>query len=238
MYGRAFALLVRYPKVLVGPLVCCVVADLVLVFAPAINAGQIGDTIATVVYRYISLVIVSFGLAFALIGADQAWRGFDRSLTDCAHVFRRRARYIFFTAIGVNFIVFIATQLGTLFGPFAELVSAVLTFAALFFLAYAYAAAAIDGVPAATALEVSIESAWDNRPQTAPLALLSLVILVYGAPLIERILEPALTSGLFTNAVIPSLVIVTIVSAFNTYLAFVIARTYADLAKPHPLVKG
>jgi hypothetical protein len=61
---------------------------------------------------------------------------------------------------------------------------------------------------------------------------------VYGAPLIERILEPALTSGLFTNAVIPSLVIVTIVSAFNTYLAFVIAKTYADLAKPHPLVKG
>jgi hypothetical protein len=234
-YRSAFALLVRYPKVLLGPFVAGIVADLLLVFAPAVYAGRIGDALAALAYRFISLLIVSFGLSFALIGADQAWRGFNRSIGDCAFVFGRRLRFIFFTALGANFMVFVASQLGDLFGPLAGIVSALLSYAALYVLAYAYAGAAIDGIPAATAIEMSIESAWEHRAQTAPLALLSLAILQYAPPLIEVLLEPILTSGIFTSPLIPSLVIVTIVSVFNTYLAFVIAKTYADIAKPQPL---
>jgi hypothetical protein len=228
---------VRYPKVLVGPFVAGIVADLLLVFAPAVYAGPVADALASLAYRFISLLIVSFGLAFALIAADQAWSGFDRSIGDCAYVFGRRFRFIFFTALGANFMVFVASQLGYLFGPLAAIVSAILSFTAFFFLAYAYAGAAIDAIPAATAIEMSIERAWDNRAQTVPLALLSLAILQYAAPLIEQLLEPVLASGIFSNAVIPSLIVVSIVSVFNTYLAFVIAKTYADVAKPHPSLR-
>jgi hypothetical protein len=223
--------------VLVGPFVAGIVADLLLVFAPAVYGGRIVDTLAAIAYRYISLLIVSFGLAFALIGADQAWQGFHRPIADCAYVFGRRFRFIFFTALGANFTVFIASQLGDLFGPLGGIVSAVLSFGALFFLAYAYAGAALHGIPAATALEMSIESAWDNPRQTLPLALLSLAVLQYAPVVVEQILEPILASGIFSSALIPSLVIVSIVSVFNTYLAFVMAKTYADLAKPHPLLK-
>jgi hypothetical protein len=38
--------------------------------------------------------------------------------------------------------------------------------------------------------------------------------------------------------VIPSLIIVSIVSVFNTYLAIVVAKTYADVAKSQPLANG
>jgi hypothetical protein len=234
-YRRAFALLVRYPKVLLGPLVAGVLADLVLVSTPATYAGSFGETVASFAYRYVSLVIVAFGLAFALIVANQAWEGHDRSLSDYAYVFGNRILIIFFTAVGANFMVFVASQLGALFGPIAGLASAALSFAALFFLAYAYAGAAIRAIPAATAIEMSIESAWDNWRQTLPLAFVSLIILQFVPTLVEQLLEPLLIeSGIFRSAAVPSLIIAIIVSVFNAYLALVIAKTYADLAIPHP----
>ena len=226
-YGQAFALLFRFPQAILGPFVAGIVSSLVLFLIPATGGGVI-DSITAGIAQLLAQVITFFGLAFAMIAADALWRGRRTTLAQTWDDAQRKIGDIFFATIGFGFVIYVAGIVGGSLGAFGAIA---LSLVATFFFIYTLPAAAIGGIPGSAGLQVSLERAKDNPLPTLFVTLLYIVINVFApTQIINAILPLMFSNPLFANPIVPTILESAIVSIFNTYLAFVLAKTYSDLA--------
>jgi hypothetical protein len=228
-YGRSFVLLARFPQVMVGPFLAGIV-QYALLTSLASAGGPTGlDTISAIIYQYLGLLITAIGFALALIIADEAWRRDRAPLSQAWEDVSRKIGNIFFAAIGVQFILYVAALVGGLLGGF---VATALGLVAYFFLVYVLPAAAIGGLPGgAPAIETSIARARANPIPTLLLAILSYVVMkIVPGEIVMSIFRLIFATPLFDNAFVSGVLIAAIAAVPTGYLAFVVAKVYADLS--------
>lgn len=142
VYLRAVPLLVMNPILLLAPLLVSIV-DQVL-------AETIGGGLA----QFCIFMLDTFGLAISIIAADMIWRRGRASFDEAWDDARRKAGDILMAAIGLNFVIFVAGYGGSILSPYLGIIC---TVAAVVFLIYTVAAAALSGVPGSAALQKSID---------------------------------------------------------------------------------
>jgi hypothetical protein len=235
-YARAFVLLVRNPQIALAPLLAAVANVLLQLIIP----GGGGDFISSAnagIAGLVGQLVGSFGLAVALIVADGAWRHGRSPFDDAWDTARRKAGDILIAALGLNFVVYVAGLIGGLAGGVGTIV---MSLVATYFFVYTLPAAAFGGVPGAAALQVSLERA---RSFVAPTLLVTIVYvlgtfvvpsLIFAAllPIVLNALEaigPSATSP-FVLDVVPRLIVAFITALVSSYVALVLAKTYADVS--------
>ena len=174
IYLRALPVMARNPALLLAPFLMAVIGVLM-----QLPYGRSTDPVSQITGGIVGLIIFllqGFGLGVSLIIADTAWRRLGTASFDDAWVdARRKAGDILVAALGFNFVVYVAAQIGSfVYAPLGLVLGAT----ALYFLAYTLPAAAIGGIPGGAALQVSIERVGRNYVATAILVFISL--LVYG----------------------------------------------------------
>jgi len=219
MYGQALPLLVRNPALLLAPLFTGILDIFLQQYGRLAGSDALGGFAGSIM-QLLVFIIDSFGLAVSLIIADRCWRYGKGSFEDGWENARRKVGDIFMAALGLNFIVFVAGQLGSYINPY---VGELLFVVAFFFLIYTLPAAAIGGVPGGAALNVSIERVRANYPTAIGLAICFLVL--YWA--VGSILIPLYTVdlgiiSLFIGAVFKSIAL--------GYFALVLAKGYDDVS--------
>ncbi len=212
-YFRAIPLLVRNPELMAVPLLSGIIGvALSRFFSPDMfGFGQL-----------IQFLLDAFALAVSIILADMAWRRGRGSFEDAWSDARHKAGNILLTAIGLNFIIFVANYAGALLSPY---LAVALTLLAVLFLIYALPATAIGGIPGGAALQVSIDRV---RQAPMPAIVLTVVFLVlyYATLLAPGFL--AFYFGIYGMAVfLGAAVLKAIVLG---YIALVLAKTYTDAA--------
>jgi len=226
IYGRAFVLLVKFPQVMAWPLLAGIFQYLILSAIPGGGGGTF-DTLSAGLYGILGQLVSGFGFALALIAADSVWRYGRAPLHDTWETGTRKIGDLFWAALGFSFVVSLAGIVGGFLGPIAIL----LVLLAFFFFVYTIPAAAIGGVPGGAALNTSLERARDNPGPTLPVAILYYAILTWAPQAVVLALGPLLlTSDIFMNPVVGSLVVVIVTTILRGYLAFVMSKTYTDLA--------
>lgn len=219
IYVRALPVLARNPALLLAPFFMAVIG--VLVQLPYRHAQDPVSQITGGLASLIVFLLQCFGLGVSLIIADTAWRRRGTASFDDAWVeARRKAGDILMAALGFNFVVFVAAQIGSfLFAPLGLVLGAL----ALYFFAYTIPAAAIGGIPGGAALQVSIERVQRSYVPTAILVIVSL--LVYG-----------FVGWYAPYAFIPNFGLVSsIIAAFFqalalSYVACILSAIYADVS--------
>ncbi len=142
-----------------------------------------------------------FGLGISVIIADNVWRSGKGSFEDGWEQGRRKAGDIFMASIGLNFIVYIALQIGSFIHP---LLGEALFVLAFFFLIYTIPAAAIGGIPGFMALNASIERVRENfLPAIGLIVCFVVLYWAVGTILIPRVHEPARHLGVFDRRGVP-----------------------------------
>ncbi len=213
---------------MVFPLLAGIFQYLVLSAIPG-NGGGAFDSLSAGLYGIIGQLIAGFGFALALIAADSAWRYGRANVSETWETGTRKIGDLFFAAIGFSFVVSLASLVGGFVG--GGIVSLVLVLVAFFFFVYTIPAAAIGGVPGSASLNASLERARDNVPVTLLVAILYYFVLTEAPILAVAALGPLLlSSDVFANPVVSSLVVVVITTILRAYLALVLAKTYTDLA--------
>src|SRR6185312_13943207 len=164
-YLLAIPLLLRNPELMAVPLLSGIVGVALARFLSA-SADILG------LGQLIQFLLDAFALAVSIILADMAWRrgrgSFDDAWTDA----RRKAGDILLTAIGLNFIIFVADFAGRFLGTYFEIGLDVI---AIFFMIFALPAVAIGGIPGGAALQISIDRV---RQAPVPAGILTVVFLV------------------------------------------------------------
>lgn len=219
MYLQAIPLLLRNPALLLAPLFTGVLGVLVQEF----GGGPSGDVLGGLSNSILSLLIFlfnCFGLGISVIIADNIWRSGKGSFEDGWEQGRRKAGDIFMAALGLNFIVYIALQIGSFIHPILGEALFVLAF---FFLIYTIPAAAIGGVPGFMALNTSIERVRENYLPAIGLAVCFVVL--YWA--VGSVLIPVYTVQLGISAFLISAAFRAVVLG---YFALVLARSYTNVA--------
>jgi hypothetical protein len=207
------------------PLLAGVFEYLILSAIPGGGGGF--DTLSAGLYGLLGRLVSGFGLALALIAADSVWRYGKAPMRETWETGTRKLGDLFFAAMGFTFVVSLAGLVGGFLGP----LSLILVLVAFYFFVYTIPAAAIGGVPGSAALNVSLERARDNPATTLPIAILYYAVLYVLPPAVVSLMTPLLlSSDLFANPVVSSLVVVVVTTLFRGYLAFVMSKTYADLA--------
>ncbi|MBC5810677.1 MAG: hypothetical protein GIW95_07490 [Candidatus Eremiobacteraeota bacterium] len=233
-YLRAVGLLFKHPAIALGPLA----ASFVLIFSgfamPA--GGGLFSILNGMVASLFAILINSLGLSFALVAADYAWR-YDRvNLSESWETVRRRIGDIFMAGLGVAFVTYFASYLGSVFGSiglpgFALIGTLLLGAAVAFFLIYAMPAAAIGGVPGGAALNASVE-----RARSAPLPTLVLLVVYYvtyfaAQPIVSMFAGNLLLGfGVRETALLAMAVLLVVQSVFGAYYALVLAKTYNGIS--------
>jgi hypothetical protein len=209
------------------PFLAGIIEYLILSAIPGGGGGAF-DTLSAGLYGLFGRLVSGFGLALALIAADSVWRYGRAPLGETWETGTRKIGDLFFAALGFTFVVSLASIVGSFLGP---LVTIALVLAAFYFFVYTIPAAAIGGVPGGAALNTSLERARDNPGPTLPVAILYYLVLTWAPQAVVLALSPLLlTSDIFTNPVVGSLVVVVVTTILRGYLAFVMAKTYTDLA--------
>jgi hypothetical protein len=220
VYLEAIPLLLRNPALLLAPLFTGVLGVLVQEFGGGPGSGDFLGGIGASILTLLIFLFNCFGLAISVIIADNIWRSGKGSFEDGWEQGRRKAGDIFMAALGLNFIVYIALQIGTFIHPF---VGMALFLIAFFFLIYTIPAAAIGGVPGFMALNTSIERVRENYLPAIGLAV-CFVALYLG---VGSFLVPLYTSDLG----ISSFLIAAVVRAvFLGYFSLLLARSYTNVA--------
>ncbi len=200
---------------------------LILSAIPGGAGGGTFDTLSAGLYGILGQLVSGFGFALALIAADSVWRYGRAPLNETWETGTRKIGDLFWAALGFSFVVSLAGIVGGFLGPIAIL----LVLLAFFFFVYTIPAAAIGGVPGGAALNTSLERARDNPGPTLPVAILYYAILTWAPQAVVIALGPLLlTSDIFANPVVGSLVVVVVTTILRGYLALVMSKTYADLA--------
>jgi hypothetical protein len=219
MYLEAIPLLLRNPALLLAPLFTGVLGVLVQEFGGGPSSdflGGIGNSILTLLI----FLFNCFGLAISVIIADNIWRSGKGSFEDGWEQGRRKAGDIFMAALGLNFIVYIALQIGSFIHPFLGMALFVIAF---FFLIYTIPAAAIGGVPGFMALNTSIERVRENYLPAIGLAVC--FVALYWA--VGSIVVPLYTSGL---GITSFLIAAAVRAIFLGYFSLLLARSYTNVA--------
>lgn len=225
-YLKAFGHLVRFPALIVAPLLMTVVGVLVQqIFG---NSGGVLGGITGGISGLLVFLLDSFGFGVAMIIADDIWRHGKGSFENGWEEGKRRGGGILLAAIGFNFILFVAGYAGSLIGPLAIVLMA----AAAFFFIYTIAAAAIGGIPGGAALQVSLERARANPVPTLVLLIVTLVVYVVLGTLflpvwLSALLQPYNFTG---TTIIDSLISAVTRAIALSYLALVTAKVYSDLS--------
>jgi len=228
-YAGAFGLLARSPSIFLAPLVAALLQTILMVLAGSMSGGGIVGSLNGSLAQLIAQLVNSVGLAVAVIGADFAWRrgraGFSEAWDDA----RRKLPDILMAALGLNFLVFVALQIGSMFlGGIGGLVLGAI---ALFFFIYTIPAAAIGGIPGSGSLQVSLERVRANPIPTA----LLYVVYVFTFFIVSGIastwlLEWLVSLGVPSSNVIAELVAAAVQAILSGYIACVMAKTYADIS--------
>ena len=97
-YVRAIPLLIRNPQIALAPLLAALAEVLLYMIVPMDGGffGQANQGLAQIVAQ----LIASFGLAVAIIAADDAWRRGRAPFDDAYEQARRRAGDLIVAAIG------------------------------------------------------------------------------------------------------------------------------------------
>jgi len=227
-YGRALLLLVRFPAVILAPLLVAVAQ--VLVFR-LLSISDVGGPFAGATSGLVGLLLQllnSFALSVSLIVADSAWRNgrapFDHAWDEA----RRKAGDILMAAIGFSFILWAASLAGGLIGSVGALL---LEAVAMFFFIYTLPAAAIGGVPGGAALQVSLERARGAVPATILVTVVYVLVYVV-LPILAQSTLPSLLllSPIGYSDVVASLFGALIEAIAAGYVALVLAKTYNDVS--------
>jgi hypothetical protein len=212
-YVRAIPLLIKNPELMAVPLLSGIIG---VAFARFFSSDALG------LGQLVQFLLDAFALSVSIILADTAWRRGRGSFEDAWSDARRKAGDILLTAIGLNFVIFVANFAGALLSAY---LSVGLTAVAVLFLVYALPAAAIGGVPGGAALQVSIE-----RVREAPLPAIVLTV-VFLVLYYATLLAPGFLAfyfGIYGTAVfLAAAVLKAIVLG---YMALVLAKTYTDSA--------
>ena len=224
-YGKAFLMLAKYPQVMVGPLVAGILQFVVLNVIPTSGGSDAFGGLSASIYQLLGTFISSLGFAFAIIAADDAWRGGRVTIPQTWETAQRRIGDIFFATIGFGFVVYVAALVGGVLGGFGSLL---LTYLAYFFFVYTLVAATIGGIPGSAALQASFERARDNPIDTLLLTVAYLFGSRYLAGFIVGTLLPMVTFDY--NPFVAEAIDVVTTTVVDGYLAFVFAKVYANLA--------
>jgi hypothetical protein len=228
MYLRAFGLLARNPSIIVVPLLMGVIGVFVSQVGGDTAGGGIFGDLTSGITQLLVLLLKMFAFGTACIIADMAWRrGGRASFDDAWNDARRKGGEIITASLGFTFVLYVAAFAGSLVGPLYP----VLIAAAIYFLIYTIAAAAIGGVPGGAAIQVSIERARYNPLPTIIVGIVSVAAFLYLnvllAPLFSMLVAPlsfaseALLAALF-GAVVQAIAV--------GYIALIVTKTYADLS--------
>lgn len=220
MYLQAIPLLLRNPALLLAPLFTGILGVLVQEFAGPPAGGDVLGGLTNSILALLIFLFNCFGLGISVIIADNVWRSGKGSFEDGWEQGRRKAGDIFMASIGLNFIVYIALQIGSFIHP---LLGEALFVLAFFFLIYTIPAAAIGGIPGFMALNASIERVRENF--LPAIGLIVCFVVLYWA--VGTILIPVYTSQLGISAFLIAAVFRAIVLG---YFALVLARSYTNIA--------
>ncbi len=226
-YVRAFGLLARHPLIALAPLLAGVLEVLLRMIFPAeIGSGFLGAANSGLA-QLLSQLVWYTGLGFALIFAENAWRGGRASFDDGWEEGRRKLGDIALAAFGFTFIVSLGSVVGGMLG--FDAIGMVLGLVATYFFIYTIPAAAIGGVPGFGALEISLQ-----RAKRAPLATLLVTVafvaaFTYVPALIVTALTPLLLSSSFlAQTTVIDVLIAAIRAIVAAYVALVLAKAYDD----------
>ena len=226
-YLRAFVLLVRNPQIALGPLLAALVQVLLFMVIPPDSGGFLSVANSGLA-GLVSQLLSSFGLAVALIVADMAWRRGRAPFDDAWEQARRKTGDILIAALGFSFVIYVAGLVGSvipLFGPI------VLSLVALFFFIYTLPAAAFGGIPGSASLQISLERARGAVLPTLLVTALYVLAFVFAPTLIAAALEPLyLAKAAFGSGGVPALISALIRALISSYVALVLAKTYADVS--------
>ena len=217
IYVAAIPLLLRNPVIVVVPLLMTIVGVLV----GQLLSGPLGGFASL-----FEALLGMFGLGAACIMADQAWRRGRVSFEDGWSDARRRAGDIFMSALGVTLLLTVAGYLGAFLGPLALLVIA----AAAVFLIWAVPATAIGGIPGGASIQVSVDRVR-STPVPAVVAAVVSVLAIYLARLAAFNLTIVALPYAGASYFLAGALIEAVLQAIAiSYVAFILAKTYADSA--------
>lgn len=220
MYAEAIPLLIRNPALFLAPLFTGVVDVLVQELVIRTGSGDALGGFTGGIMQLLIFLIDSFGLAVSVIIADRCWRSGRGSFDEGWEEARRRAGDILMAALGLNFLVYVALQIGSFINGYLGIALFVVAF---FFLIYTIPAAAIGGIPGPAALNTSIERVRADMP--AALGLAVCFIVLYW--LLGIVLVPLYT----VDFGITSLLIAALVKAIALgYFSLVLARGYGTVS--------
>lgn len=218
MYGQAVPMLLRNPALLLAPLFTGILDIFVLQFGRM--GGDALGGFAGSILQLLVFIIDGFGLAVSLIIADRCWRYGKGSFEDGWENARHKVGDIFMAALGLNFVIFIALQLGSYINPYVGELLFVLAF---FFLIYTIPAAAIGGIPGGASLNTSIERVRADYPTAIGLAICFLLLYwVVGSIVIPLYTVDLGIISLFIGAVFKAIAL--------GYFALVLAKGYNDVS--------
>ena len=219
MYLEAIPLLLRNPSLILAPLFTGVLGVLVQMFGGPAPQGDVLGGLTGGILQLLIFLFNCFGLGISVIIADHVWRSGKGSFEVGWEEGRRKGGDIFMAALGLNFIVYIALQIGSFVSSWVGTALFVLAF---FFLIYTIPAAAIGGVPGFMALNASIERVRENYLPAIGLAV-CFILLYWGLGIVVALYTVQLgISSLLIAAVVHAIVL--------GYFSLVLARSYTNVA--------
>jgi len=221
-YLRAVPMLGRHPSILAVPLLAAVVDVLVDRVTPLMTDAM-GGAGSSLLGMLVQLVYLwAFGVA--IVQASHIWRQRSGSFDEAWEESRSKFGGIALAAIGFQFVVWAASYVGSLLGPFGGYAGLVLGALAAFFLIYTIPAAAIGGMPGTLAIAASIRAVRGSVPASI---LLAVVFFALWYVVVPMVLPYALAN---LPALAWELVTAAARAIVLAYLAFPFAKQYDDVA--------
>ena len=228
-YFKSIGLLVRNPSIMLAPFAASLVQSVLMLMAGTMLSGGVIGTMNASLTQLVAQLLNSVGLAIAIIVADIAWRrgraAFDEAWDDA----RRKLPDILMAALGFNFLVFVASYIGSMFlGGIGGLVLGAI---ALFFFIYTMPAAAIGGIPGGASLQVSLERARANVLPTLVVYVVYIgTFFILNAYATSYVFFWLTSLGVPSSNVVTALTVAVIQAILSGYVALVLAKTYADIS--------
>lgn len=223
LYVQALPLLARNPELLAAPFLMAIVGVVVNLAGgpgPGVFGGITGG-----LTQFILFLLYAFGLSVSIVLADGAWRRGRASFDEAWNDTRRRAGDILLAAIGLNFVLFIASYAGSLLGGALSLALSALAF---YFLIYTIPAAAIGGVPGGAAIQISIERVRAAPLPAGILAFVCIAVFILVGTLAMSSIAPLLPDLGASTQIVFDVIDSLLKSLALAYLALVMAKGYAD----------
>jgi len=228
-YAGAIGLLARNPSIMLAPFVASLFQTILTLLAGSMAGGGILGSLNGSIALLVAQLVNSVGLAVAVIAGDYAWRRGRADFSEAWSDARRKLPDILMAALGFNFIVFVAVQVGAFLS--LGIASLILGAIALFFFIYTIPAAAIGGIPGGASLQISLERARANPVPTALIFVVYILTFYILSTIASSYLLGWLVSlGVPSSNVIAALVVAIVQAILSGYVALVLAKTYADIS--------